>query len=388
LIIDEVSFIDAKHLCHIHHRLCEIFQCLNRGDAMPFGGVCVVAMGDALQLPPVLGTSMFRALVSQARVANGHVGSNQEIHGASASDRGLDLWRKFRMIRFERQMRSVDEGHTAFLNYIRQHPDAPISEAQRQYLSQLILSPADLRSDPLFREAPIVVVNNKLRHALNLQQAIRFARARGLPVVRWRIRLSRMRNQMVTQEHEDFIYANSDNALFGLFIQGAPSYLTHNANASRGLANGTFTVQQQLIFKDPDLQQYFDELIAAARPGQIVDLIDMDGFHRSPDAILVRVPSITQADWRAGMEENMARELLDLQPTTDPSAELLVPIVDSPHIKKLNIGVDAKVTVKYHPPACELGFAITFHKGLFTTFIVQCSTLVLISVRPILFVHL
>jgi hypothetical protein len=260
-------------------------------------------------------------------------------------------------------MRSVDGGHTAFLNYMRQHPEAPISEEQRQYLSHLILSPVDLRSDPLFREAPIVVINNKLRHALNLQQAIRFARARGLPVVRWRIRLSRMKNQVVTQEHEDFIYANSDGALFGLFIQGAPSYLTHNANASRGLANGTFAVQQQLIFKDPELQQYFDELIAAARPGQVVDLIDMDGYHCRPDAILVRLPSITQADWRAGMDENFADELMQLQPNVDPAAELLVPIVDSPHVKQLNIGGDAKVTVKYHSPACELGFAITFHKG-------------------------
>ena len=46
LIVDEISMVGCRMLRDIHSRLCEIMQCENK----PFGGMCVVLMGDFVQL--------------------------------------------------------------------------------------------------------------------------------------------------------------------------------------------------------------------------------------------------------------------------------------------------------------------------------------------------
>ena len=55
LIVDEVSMVGCRILRDIHSRLCEIMQCQDK----PFGGMCVVSMGDFVQLTPVGQTELF-----------------------------------------------------------------------------------------------------------------------------------------------------------------------------------------------------------------------------------------------------------------------------------------------------------------------------------------
>lgn len=56
LIIDEISMVDHNLLAYIHGRLRQLKQ---RGDFSQFGNVCVLAVGDFYQLPPVKGKSLY-----------------------------------------------------------------------------------------------------------------------------------------------------------------------------------------------------------------------------------------------------------------------------------------------------------------------------------------
>ena len=56
LIIDEISMVDQKLLWYIHGRLRQLKQ---SRDNSPFGKVCVIAVGDFFQLPPVKGKPVY-----------------------------------------------------------------------------------------------------------------------------------------------------------------------------------------------------------------------------------------------------------------------------------------------------------------------------------------
>ena len=57
LVIDEVSMVGSDMLLNIHKRLCEIKGI--SGDSALFGNVCVLAVGDLYQLPPVRQSHIF-----------------------------------------------------------------------------------------------------------------------------------------------------------------------------------------------------------------------------------------------------------------------------------------------------------------------------------------
>ena len=60
-IVDEVSMVGCRMLRDIHSRLCEIMQCQDK----PFSGMCVLLMGDFVQLTPVGQTKLFGSVKVQ-----------------------------------------------------------------------------------------------------------------------------------------------------------------------------------------------------------------------------------------------------------------------------------------------------------------------------------
>ena len=58
LIVDEISMVDLKVLAHIHGRLKQIKQIRTTDRSSLFGGVCILAVGDFYQLPPVKAKSV------------------------------------------------------------------------------------------------------------------------------------------------------------------------------------------------------------------------------------------------------------------------------------------------------------------------------------------
>jgi hypothetical protein len=160
LIIDEISFISAASLWSIHCRMCEIFT-PGRLDE-PFGGKCVIAMGDAFQLPPCIGSDLFTHMATRALAQQ-----RGQVLSDSASERGILLWLRFRMIRFAAQNRSQDPLHNAFLNHFREHAEAPIGDRERRQIEDKIITADDFITDQEWLDAPCIVTNNKLRQLLN-----------------------------------------------------------------------------------------------------------------------------------------------------------------------------------------------------------------------------
>ena len=70
LIIDEVSMVSYETLSFIHRRLVEI---KGTSPEVPFGGVCVICVGDLCQLPPVKANYIFDTTNSVARMGGQHL---------------------------------------------------------------------------------------------------------------------------------------------------------------------------------------------------------------------------------------------------------------------------------------------------------------------------
>jgi len=58
LLIDEISMVSAEMLTFISSTFGQL-----HGNAKPFGGICVIAFGDLLQLPPIVGQQVFKCML-------------------------------------------------------------------------------------------------------------------------------------------------------------------------------------------------------------------------------------------------------------------------------------------------------------------------------------
>ncbi len=356
LILDEISFVSAKSLYEIHRRLCEIFT---PGDySIAFGGIALVAMGDFYQLAPVMAEDLVSDTYARAR-------KNHDLQLPAEDDRerGLELWLQFRKIEFVAQNRSTDANHTAFLNHMRAHPDEPIGEEQLDILRKKILTRDDFERDAELYDAPIIVTNNKLRETLNLHMAKEFGKRKGVPVLRWRIKITGSGARACTMEELELIARHFD-CLFAIFVQDGPCYLTNNINPAKGLANGTAAIMRRLVFETQEQHDECKAQISAAAPGELVDLLF------DPIAVMVNVPSMSPTAYTD-------KSLQDITGLTDEdkAAGFVIPIMPSQYPEKLKIGKDSTQSVwNYYEPGFEIGFSITFHKvqGLTLKRVILC----------------
>ena len=346
VILDEISFVSARSLYEIHCRLCEIFT---PGDqSIAFGGKAIVVMGDFYQLSPCFSDDLVSETYARAR--NKH---NLVMPASDDHERGIELWLQFRKIEFVAQNRSTDAEHTAFLNHLRANPEEPIGAAQLEILRKKILTREDYENDAALYDAPIIVTNNKLREALNLHMAKEFGKRHGVPVLRWRIKVTGLGAQACTEEELQFIAGHFD-CLYAIFVLGGPCYLTHNINPARGLANGTAAIMRRLVFATNEQNDECRAQIAAAAPGEVVDLIF------DPVAVMVNVPSLSPTAYADQSLQNI-NGITD----EDKREGFVIPVMPSAYPEKLNIGDDStRSEWKYYEPGFELGFSITFHKGM------------------------
>lgn len=110
-------------------------------------------------------------------------------------------------------------------------------------------------------------------HGTRFHMACRFAKLHGLPIIKWRLPTNGARVTAMTQEEIEQLYIQEQN-LWGIFVKGAPGYLTSNINPSKGLmANGTAIVYETMSFnnEESDFENVQRALlqISLAEPGDI-----------------------------------------------------------------------------------------------------------------------
>ena len=68
LAIDEVSMVNQRHLLAIHESRRQLRQS-NDKEALPFGGISVIFIGDPYQIAPVVGKSLMSVRPTDLREA-------------------------------------------------------------------------------------------------------------------------------------------------------------------------------------------------------------------------------------------------------------------------------------------------------------------------------
>ena len=100
LIVDEVSMVGCRMPRDIHSRFCEIMQCQYK----PFDGICVLLMGDFVQLTLVGQTELFGSVEA-------HVGG-QELNDAF----GQKLSQKFDEVSLIKQLSVLGVSSSALIS--------------------------------------------------------------------------------------------------------------------------------------------------------------------------------------------------------------------------------------------------------------------------------
>ena len=239
IVIDEVSFNELNLFGHLDARL----RALTDSVGVLCGGVPILLCGDNHQKPPPGGTPWYRSMVKNALADGATVAGGTSM----AAARGLRVLHAARRVELTRLMR-VEKGEEKFVQFLKQMRDTdaerPVSPGLLESLRPL--SGEDVRADPQWRFAPIGVMSHIERDTLNFEQLRAFARAFGLPLVKWRMA---MVDRIDDKQQRDGLYA-AEESLWAYFVEGAPATLTETIKSVRKLVNGSPCILDSLCFQD------------------------------------------------------------------------------------------------------------------------------------------
>ncbi|XP_062580569.1 uncharacterized protein LOC134242498 [Saccostrea cucullata] len=220
LIIDEVSMVYKKLLYYVHERLVQIKKCKD-----PFGGVCVIAVGDFYQLPPV----------KQRK--------NERLYKENLTY-PVDYWFDFfKVIELNEIMRQKeDKSFAELLNSLRvRQTNEPLTEEQNLMLERCI------------REGPEDVLHvfctNEEVNTFNLTM-LRNTCEDLLEIDAEDYKKDKTSGKLI-QRSKPFIKSNSDGLPNSLLLSiDARVMLTRNCNVEDGLVNGVMGYVSQFLYKE------------------------------------------------------------------------------------------------------------------------------------------
>jgi hypothetical protein len=323
VVVDEVSMVGFGMLCQIDRQLRRITKV-----QAPFGGLCVILMGDFVQLPPVNQTALYHSV--KARGAGREL---DEVHGK-------DLFKKFDEITLTGQHRVQGDPHHA--EVVRAYRD--FSEAglriRNEFCDRLEEITAEELAGPEWMDCVIVSTDQRTVHAINELRVRHYAKMHGLPVIAWRLPLSDGTKLRFTMGQAEFLYSKvRDMTTF--FVSGVPCCLTQNIRTERGLSNGTPATLKSITLSANEPQATYDR-IASAAPGEVVHL------EHPPYSVNVVVES----------------DLLGVEPLDTTPEGVVIPLLPTTRAIEINRYVkmtarNVKVRVSAHP--YRLIFGATYH---------------------------
>ena len=357
LLIDEVSMVSPSLLGMMDERLKQVLGC-----DLPFGGMSVIALGDFYQLQPCGGSAFFTAIMNLC------TGDRTLGKPDSYEVVGTQLFKTFKLYELKTQMRArEDSEHGAWVDAFRGRGTLPVTREFINLLKSRLSTAEDAVQDPTWAWATVAVTSNMEKVGVDWRQARSFALAHGVPIVVWNRQIVSP-DFLANQGHgaeADLLYQN-EPGLKGLFVKGAPAYLTKifpKGGLARGLANGTTCVMHSLTFREEtdeekEKARTARHHISSAAPGDIIDLKDMV-------PLSINVEHTVSADeaeaWPLGASL--------VNPIINRGANrgtVVIPVLcnDSDIVHTRALGNSdwpgGDVHVKCH--AVDIAFAITFHK--------------------------
>ena len=252
LIVDEVSMVGCRMLRDIQSRLCEIMQCHDK----PFGGMCVLLMGDFVQLTPVGQTELFGSVKVQV--------GGQHLNDVF----GRELFQKFDEVSLVKQHRATDPQYAASVSAFREWTTSAL-QTRMEFLDTIVEITPDEFKDPTWQETTIVSTHQKTVHAVNEVMLQRFAIARGLPIVAWRLPMVD-KYEKKFGHNSNFIY-DTVKDMTAYFVPQAPCCLRSNLRPEKGLSNSTQGRLHSIVLHADEAQSRAQE-IRDVRPGTVVML--------------------------------------------------------------------------------------------------------------------
>nr|XP_034322337.1 uncharacterized protein LOC117688395 [Crassostrea gigas] len=220
LIIDEISMVYKKLLYYIHERLVQIKKCRE-----PFGGVCVIAVGDFYQLPPVKQRKDERLYKENM---------------AYPMDYWLDL---FKIIELKEIMRQKEDlSFAEVLNSLRvKERDEPLTQEQSTMLQDCIREgPEDVlhvfSTNEEVNTFNLTMLNKSCEDLLEINaQDYKKDKTSGKLI---------LKNKPLTKSRTDGLPSTL------ILSVGARVMLTRNCNVEDGLVNGVMGHVCRFVYKE------------------------------------------------------------------------------------------------------------------------------------------
>ena len=233
LFVDEVSMIGCSLLFDIHEALMNA-----TGRTEPFGGINVIFAGNFAQLSPVGDTKLYAHL------------SNNKLHADTPSGQkivfGKLLWCSVdTVIILTEQMRQAGEANAEFVSLLNRLRDGLCTKEDFKLLNTRVVSVAkENLSDVHWRNAPMIVSENAVKDAINVEATLAFADRTNQPV-HWFEAVDTYRGEKIMNPHvREYMLAQPSGKTgqrLGKIplVLGMPVIVNQNFDVGGGLVNGS-----------------------------------------------------------------------------------------------------------------------------------------------------